>query len=64
MLGHATASLTLDTYADLFDTDLDSVAVELDAAIKVAAAPAIPGSKLKAVACRLRAGTPEPRLVG
>ena len=33
MLGHAKASMTLDVYADLFDTDLDAVAVELDAAI-------------------------------
>ena len=31
--------MTLDTYADLFDTDLDAVAVELDAAIKAAAYP-------------------------
>ena len=38
MLGHAKASMTMDTYADLFDTDLDAVAVELDAAIKAAAA--------------------------
>jgi integrase len=37
MLGHAKASMTLDTYADLFDTDLDAVAVELDAAIKAVA---------------------------
>ena len=29
--------MTLDVYADLFDTDLDAVAVELDAAIKAAA---------------------------
>ena len=36
MLGHAEASMTLDTYADLFDTDLDAVAVELDAAIQSA----------------------------
>ncbi|PRQ10596.1 integrase [Corynebacterium sp. 13CS0277] len=28
-LGHATASMTLDTYADLFDTDLDGVAASL-----------------------------------
>ena len=26
MLGHAKASMTLDTYADLFDDDLDAVA--------------------------------------
>ena len=57
MLGHAKASMTLDTYADLFDTDLDAVAVELDAAIKAAAAQADRGSKLKAAAGRLRAGT-------
>ncbi|AGB25435.1 hypothetical protein Mycsm_05234 [Mycobacterium sp. JS623] len=37
MLGHAKASMTLDTYADLFDTDLDAVAVNLDAAIRTAA---------------------------
>lgn len=32
MLGHASAAMTLDTYADLFDDDLDAVAVALDAA--------------------------------
>ena len=37
MLGHAKASMTLEVYADLFDDDLDSVAVNLDAAIKSAA---------------------------
>jgi integrase len=31
MLGHASASMTLDTYADLFDDDLDGVAVALNA---------------------------------
>ena len=31
MLGHASAALTLDTYADLFDDDLDAVAVRMDA---------------------------------
>nr|WP_231369305.1 site-specific integrase [Frigoribacterium sp. CG_9.8] len=30
MLGHASASMTLDTYADLFDDDLDGVAVALN----------------------------------
>lgn len=29
-LGHASAAMTLDVYADLFDEDLDSVAVKLD----------------------------------
>jgi integrase len=37
MLGHAKASMTLDVYADLFDTDLDDVAINLDAAIRAAA---------------------------
>ncbi|MGA3254802.1 MAG: tyrosine-type recombinase/integrase, partial [Mycobacterium sp.] len=37
MLGHAKASMTLDVYADLFDDDLDGIAVRLDAAIKSAA---------------------------
>ncbi len=32
MLGHASASMTLDVYADLFDDDLDGVAVALDTA--------------------------------
>ena len=30
MLGHASAKVTLDTYADLFDDDLDAVAITLD----------------------------------
>jgi len=36
MLGHASASMTLDTYADLFDDDLDGVAVALDQARRAA----------------------------
>jgi integrase len=32
MLGHASASMTLDTYADLFDDDLDAVGASLDGA--------------------------------
>lgn len=35
MLGHATASMTLDVYADLFDSDLDDVARMVDAVISV-----------------------------
>jgi integrase len=31
MLGHKSAKVTLDTYADLFDDDLDAVAVTLHA---------------------------------
>jgi integrase len=45
MLGHAKASMTLDVYADLFDDDLDAVAVNLDAAIQSAAAPLRPRSQ-------------------
>ena len=30
MLGHTSAKMTLDTYADLFDDDLDAVAVTLN----------------------------------
>jgi integrase len=30
MLGHTSAKITLDTYADLFDADLDAVAEALD----------------------------------
>lgn len=30
MLGHASAAMTLDVYADLFDDDLDAVAIALD----------------------------------
>ncbi|MGK3952260.1 tyrosine-type recombinase/integrase [Microbacterium sp. I2] len=32
MLGHASAAMTLDTYADLFDDDLDRVSAALDQA--------------------------------
>ena len=32
MLGHASATMTLDVYADLFPDDLDSVAAALDLA--------------------------------
>lgn len=30
MLGHASAAMTLDTYAELFEDDLDAVASALD----------------------------------
>jgi hypothetical protein len=32
MLGHASAAMTLDTYSDLFDDDLEAVATALDRA--------------------------------
>lgn len=34
MLGHASAAMTLDQYADLFDTDLDDVAKRLDKIVR------------------------------
>lgn len=34
MLGHKNASMTLDTYADLFDTDLDNVAMRINDVIE------------------------------
>ena len=33
MLGHASAAMTLDVYADLFDDDLGAVATALDQAV-------------------------------
>jgi integrase len=36
MLGHASAAMTLDVYADLFDDDLDSVAVAMSVAREAA----------------------------
>ena len=38
MLGHASAKMTLDTYADLFDSDLDRVGTEIDSLIRKHAA--------------------------
>ncbi len=35
MLGHASAAMTLDRYADLFDDDLDAVAERLDTIFRV-----------------------------
>jgi len=34
VLGHASAAMTLDTYADLFDEDLDAVTAALDGAAR------------------------------
>jgi hypothetical protein len=36
MLGHASAAMTLDLYADLFDDDLEAVAERLDVLRKAA----------------------------
>jgi hypothetical protein len=38
MLGHASAAMTLDVYAGLFNDDLDAVADRLDAAAAAARA--------------------------
>ncbi|GAA1053558.1 tyrosine-type recombinase/integrase [Dietzia natronolimnaea] len=45
MLGHASAAMTLDTYADLFPDDLEAVAGALDAARSAACAPAVPSTQ-------------------
>ena len=34
MLGHASAAMTLDVYADLFDDDLDAVAMRLNDVVR------------------------------
>lgn len=41
MLGHASAAMTLDTYADLFDDDLDAVAEKLNDAMSAIAWPQV-----------------------
>lgn len=41
MLGHTSAKVTLDTYADLFDSDLDAVAVTLHARYSQASVPKV-----------------------
>lgn len=38
MLGHSSAAMTLDTYADLFDTDLDTVGARIDEAVRISVA--------------------------
>jgi len=45
MLGHASAAMTLDTYADLFEDDLDTVGDRLDAAAR--AAHGLPADSLR-----------------
>lgn len=42
MLGHASAKITLDTYAGLFDQDLDDVAARMDALIALTSIPNLP----------------------
>ena len=52
MLGHASAAMTLDVYADLFDDDLDAVG---DALSKAGEAAAAPGSEEPPAHRRVRA---------
>lgn len=46
MLGHASAVMTLDRYADLFDDDLDAVAERLDAVRTASVAPLLPHAEI------------------
>jgi integrase len=39
MLGHASAAMTLDTYADLFDSELDALADRMDGPLSLETAP-------------------------
>ena len=41
MLGHASAAMTLDVYADLFDDDLEAVAVAMDQAVSAQVVPKV-----------------------
>jgi hypothetical protein len=41
MLGHKSAAMTLDVYAELFDDDLDAVADRLDAATRKPGVPLV-----------------------
>jgi integrase len=42
MLGHASAKITLDVYAGLFDQDLDDIASRMDAMIALSSIPHLP----------------------
>jgi integrase len=52
MLGHASAAMTLDVYADLFDDDLDAVADRLDAVWAAGVAPVLPRAEIVDLADR------------
>lgn len=43
--GHASAAMTLDTYADLFDDDLDAVATRLNDQMPLVALPSGPQTR-------------------
>ncbi|ANZ27239.1 integrase [Rhodococcus sp. WB1] len=56
MLGHASAAMTLDTYSDLFDEDLDAVAVVLDQAYSTARVPRMCPPEPEAIATTAQKG--------
>ncbi|MDT4913712.1 MAG: hypothetical protein QOC66_2840 [Pseudonocardiales bacterium] len=61
MLGHASASMTLDTYADLFDDDLEAVAARLgELRAKARVAPPLPHGQV----VELRGDQGKPRKAG
>lgn len=60
MLGHASAAITLDEYADLFDEDLDAVAVELNKAANEAVAGRVLTRNRTGVRSGARPGLTEP----
>jgi integrase len=60
MRGHASAAMTLDTYADLFDDDLDAVSAALDDARRAATEVK---TKSRGAPGRIRAN-PDPRNPG
>lgn len=47
MLGHASAAMTLDICAELFDDDLDAVAARLNAQMPLVALPAGPQTRYR-----------------
>jgi hypothetical protein len=53
MLGHASAAMTLDRYADLFDDDLDRVADRLEAVARAAAVVPVRCPEPKSLPSRL-----------
>jgi hypothetical protein len=56
--GHASAAMTLDTYADLFDDDLDAVSSAVDDASRAAAVPQPKSRKAPAGSGYARARVP------
>jgi hypothetical protein len=57
MLGHASAAMTLDVYAGLFDDDLDGVADRMDALGRAAVAHPLPKAPVVDLASVRQRGT-------